>query len=146
MEVGGSMKTDSFWGSSSATRLESNRTAALGKGVQRMSKLMNTRLLAFTFGIASVLLLVLLAPTTLMAQISTGGVTGTVKDSAGAVIPDATVTLTNTATGVQQTSRTTATGAYNFTVVPYGNYTLLVQHPGFQDVSITGFDVHVQVI
>ena len=54
--------------------------------------------------------------------------------------------LTNTETGVMQTAHTTATGTYNFTVVPYGHYTLLVQHPGFQDVAITGFDVHVQVI
>ena len=105
-----------------------------------------SRLLACLVSIVCVLLLGSLSTPRLMAQISTGGVTGTVKDAAGAVISDATVTLTNTETGVQQTARTTGTGAYNFTVVPYGNYTLLVSHPGFQDVSITGFDVHVQVV
>lgn len=105
-----------------------------------------SRLLACFVAVVCALLLGSLSAPRLMAQIATGGVTGTVKDAAGAVISDATVTLTNTETGVQQTARTTGTGAYNFTVVPYGNYTLLVHHPGFQDVAITGFDVHVQVV
>jgi hypothetical protein len=107
---------------------------------------MKTRFLTGIASIFCVLLLASLSTLPLMAQIASGGVTGTVKDAAGAVIPDATVTLTNTETGVKQTATTTATGTYNFTVVPYGSYTLQVQHPGFEDVSITGFDVHVQVI
>jgi len=105
-----------------------------------------SRLLACIVSMVCVLVLGSISTPRLTAQIATGGVTGTVKDAAGAVIPDATVTLTNTETGVKQTAHTTATGTYNFTVVPYGNYTLLVQHPGFQDVAITGFDVHVQVV
>ena len=104
------------------------------------------RLIAVIVSILCVLVLGSISTPRLAAQIASGGVTGTVKDAAGAVIPDAIVTLKNTETGVMQTAHTTATGAYNFTVVPYGNYTLLVQHPGFQDVAITGFDVHVQVI
>ena len=100
-------------------------------------------------GIVSILCVLFLGPIStprLAAQIASGGVTGTVKDASGAVIPDAIVILTNTETGVKQTAQTTATGTYNFTVVPYGHYTLLVQHPGFKDVAITGFDVHVQVV
>jgi hypothetical protein len=104
------------------------------------------RFLACIVSIVCVLFLASLSAPLLTAQIASGGVTGTVKDAAGAVISDATVTLKNTETGVLQTAHTTATGTYNFTVVPYGNYTLLVQHPGFGDVAITGFDVHVQVV
>ena len=89
------------------------------------------RLIVVIVSILCVLVLGSISTPRLAAQIASGGVTGTVKDAAGAVIPDAIVTLKNTETGVMQTAHTTATGAYNFTVVPYGNYTLLVQHPGF---------------
>ncbi|MHB1935754.1 MAG: carboxypeptidase-like regulatory domain-containing protein [Acidobacteriaceae bacterium] len=112
----------------------------------RKTKSAHARIFACIVSIACLLVLAALSTPQLFAQIASGGVTGTVKDAAGAVISDATVTLANTETGVKQTANTTATGTYNFTVVPYGNYTLLVQHPGFKDVAITGFHVHVQVV
>ena len=50
--------------------------------------------------LTSILCLVVLAAVPLSAQIDTGGITGTVTDSSGAIVPGATITLTNDATGV----------------------------------------------
>ena len=65
-------------------------------------------------------------------QASTASVSGTVRDQSAAVIPAATVTLTNTATNV--TSKTTANevGFYMFPGVVPGPYRLTVEAAGMQ--------------
>lgn len=68
-------------------------------------------------------------------QVTGGAVTGTVLDSTGAVVPNATVTLRNKATGQELTTQTTGAGAFNFPNVPVGEYTITVQAQGFQQVS-----------
>ena len=65
------------------------------------------------------------------AQISTGAINGTVRDNSGAVIADANVTLTNSDTGVQRTTRTTRSGSYSLTEVSPGNYSLSTEKQGF---------------
>src|SRR6187402_2975954 len=80
------------------------------------------------------LLAVLLLPHMLLAQIEMGGVTGTVKDPSSAAVADATVSLSNTQTGVVQTTKSTTSGTYGFQSVPVGNYTLRVEREGFQSV------------
>ena len=49
------------------------------------------------------------------SQIDTGAIVGTVRDPSGAAVPNATVTVTNTATGVSQSTTTNASGEYQFT-------------------------------
>src|SRR5579863_326894 len=50
------------------------------------------------------------------AQLSgKGAITGTVSDSTGAVIPNATVVATNTNTGIDTQTKTTGAGLYDFT-------------------------------
>ena len=56
------------------------------------------------------------------AQFETASVVGTVRDPSGAVVPDAKVTLTNTATGVAVTRTTTPDGNYEFVTVKGGIY------------------------
>src|ERR1700683_5083512 len=56
---------------------------------------------------------------------------GTVKDSAGAVIPGATVTLINTDTKHTMVSTTDANGIYNFNALPSAPYRITVEHDGF---------------
>jgi hypothetical protein len=65
-------------------------------------------------------------------QASTSSVNGTVRDQTGAVIPSATVTLTNTATNVTAKTSTNEVGFYLFTGVVPGTYRLQVEAPGFQ--------------
>ena len=77
------------------------------------------------------------------AQTSTSQISGTVRDSSGAVIPAATVTLTNEATGVVQKQSTTEAGVYAFPAIPVGSYTLKVEAAGFRTLNKTGNVVQV---
>ena len=56
---------------------------------------------------------------------------GTVKDSQGAVIPGATVTVANKATGASRAGVTNDTGSYSFPGLGPGNYTLRIELTGF---------------
>jgi hypothetical protein len=70
-----------------------------------------------------------------LAQIgSSGSITGTISDPTGAVIPGASVTATNVATGVKTTRQTTATGVYLLTPLPAGEYSVSASATGFQPV------------
>jgi hypothetical protein len=57
---------------------------------------------------------------------------GVVSDPTGAVIPGATVTLTNTETAEKQVSTTDDSGIYNFNALPPGKFLLTVERAGFQ--------------
>ncbi len=63
-------------------------------------------------------------------------ITGTVTDPTGAVIPHASVTLTNTATGHQQQSQANADGIYLFGNLGVGEYSLTANAKGFQKTTI----------
>lgn len=56
---------------------------------------------------------------------------GTVTDESGAVIPGAQVNLTNTATGIQSTTTTSASGTYQFPDLAIGVYKVTAQKTGF---------------
>lgn len=66
------------------------------------------------------------------AQSFTGQISGTVQDSSGAVIPEASVTLTNSETGASRTLPSSANGEFVFTALSPGNYTVKVEKQGFQ--------------
>jgi hypothetical protein len=69
--------------------------------------------------------------------------TGTVTDPAGAVVPNATVTLTNTATGKVHTGISNGSGIYDFSGLNHGVYTLRVEAKGFERYSKTGIVMNV---
>lgn len=75
--------------------------------------------------------LVFLAPALLRAQ-ATGEITGTVVDPSGAVIPNARVTATNTATQVPRFTITGRTGTYTISLLPVGTYVVTAEAPGFK--------------
>jgi hypothetical protein len=66
-----------------------------------------------------------------IAQSSRGAVTGTVQDAAGAVLPDADVTLLSPSTGVSSTLKTNKAGIYRFEAVLVGDYIVSASAPGF---------------
>src|SRR5690242_9526855 len=63
---------------------------------------------------------------------STATIVGAVKDSSGAVVPDATVTATNTQTGFETSRKTDAGGEFKLPLLPVGTYNLSIEKPGFQ--------------
>ncbi len=66
------------------------------------------------------------------AQTDTGRVTGSVADATGAIIPEATVTLTNVETGAARIATSGSDGTFTFTAVTRGNYKIGVSKAGFQ--------------
>jgi hypothetical protein len=80
----------------------------------------------------------------LPAQITTAKITGTVADQTGAVIPHASITLTNNNTGVVQTASSNSDGIYVFEAVPPGTYTIRSTSKGFDQYVGTGIQLHVQ--
>lgn len=74
---------------------------------------------------------VLLASLPVFAQLTSGNLTGTVYDPTGAIIPNATVTVKNNATAVENTTTSTSAGDYRFENLPVGAYTVTVNAPGF---------------
>jgi hypothetical protein len=74
---------------------------------------------------------------------STGALTGTVKDSSGSVVPNATVTLTSGGTAQVRTSTTDANGTYKFGFLPPGPYALKFEASGFNAVEVPSVNVVV---
>src|ERR1700728_1783338 len=75
------------------------------------------------------------------AQVDTGAIVGNVTDSGGAVVPGASVTITEEGTGLTQAQNTGADGGFSFTPVKIGNYTLTVGKAGFK----TSVQKHIEV-
>jgi len=69
---------------------------------------------------------------------------GTVLDQSGASIPRATVTLTNAATQETQTSTTNDTGAYHFSELAPGQYSLVVTAAGFKTNNVTNLALEAE--
>jgi hypothetical protein len=65
-------------------------------------------------------------------SIITGAVSGTITDPSGAILPNATVTLVNTATGDTQSGKTNTSGVYLFPLLKPGDYTVTVEQSGFR--------------
>jgi len=76
------------------------------------------------------LMLVTLSPI-VWGQTERGAITGTVTDSRGAVLPGATVTVTNIETNVSQTYTTNADGLYEAPFLTPGRYKVSATAPGF---------------
>lgn len=96
----------------------------------------------FASGIFVVCLLLLWLPGQAKGQAAvTGTISGTVTDQAGGVVPGATVTATNTGTGVSKTATSNSVGAYSFILLQIGNYDVTVSKSGFQTFTVKGVNV-----
>jgi hypothetical protein len=65
------------------------------------------------------------------------GVQGTVQDPKGNVVPNVTVTLINSGTGVKQQAISNSSGVYRFTSLATGNYIVSTTVQGFQPTSVS---------
>ena len=83
------------------------------------------------FRLAAFLLVLLLAVSLASAQEQRGAIVGTVYDQQGAVVPNATVTVTDSATGATFTGKTAGEGNFTVPGLPFGTYSITITAPGF---------------
>jgi hypothetical protein len=88
------------------------------------------------YGIVSLALYFLLAPSLAFAQF-TAGVQGNVEDASGANIPNAQLTLLNTATKVQRSGISDPSGLYRFTSLGPGEYEISSSAKGFAPARVS---------
>ena len=92
--------------------------------------------------VASICVLVFCFSAGLYGQ-ALSGITGTVTDASGAVVPNAQVTVTNQATQVATHATTSSAGTYTVTGLIPGTYTVQIEFPGFQLSVHNGVGVEV---
>ncbi len=80
--------------------------------------------------------------TSLFAQSERGAISGTVRDTTGAVIPNARVTVTNTATNTTVTLPTNEAGEFTAPSLPVGVYTVRAEKEGFRPTVLSGLTVN----
>ena len=76
-------------------------------------------------------------------QTSRGGISGTVADKSGAMVPDAMTEIEQKAIGLTLRTPTTSAGVFSFLDLPVGFYDVTISRPGFQTQKITGLEVQV---
>jgi hypothetical protein len=72
------------------------------------------------------------------AQTTTGSIVGLVTDTSGAVVPHATVTVTNMGTNIAVKTTTSASGNYVVTPLSVGTYSVTVRAAGFKEETSEG--------
>src|SRR5277367_6823047 len=97
-----------------------------------MANKMNRNALSLAACLCMLFLFSLCAP----AQQTLGGITGTVSDNTGSVLPDTTVTIVGDQTKLTRSQKTNGNGGYDFVNLPIGTYTITVAHDGFQSEKL----------
>ena len=111
------------------------------KILNQLHKFRGCRVRQQTFLVLFAAFLVLAASGVAWSQTVQGVITGTITDPTGAVVPGATVTITNVGTNISQTTTTGSDGFYRFPLVPPGTYTLEVKAANFGGVRVSGIVV-----
>src|SRR5262249_49808101 len=82
-----------------------------------------------------------LSPAT--AQLPTATILGTVRDTTGAVVPSAALSVRNTETGIVRTGSSGTDGSYRFSALPVGSYEIRIESAGFQSEVRSGLTLTV---
>jgi hypothetical protein len=93
--------------------------------------------------VPAVSLVLLLTALPVFAQLNLGQISGTLTDSSGSVVPNATVTVTDVARGVTRALTTDSTGQYSAPSLAPGTYTVRAEATGFSTTVRQGIDVGV---
>jgi hypothetical protein len=84
------------------------------------------------FRLLMVVAVVALCCAPMFAQQTLGGLTGTVTDTSGALVPNVTVTVVDENTSLTRTTKTNGSGEYSLVNLPIGSYTLTYSADGFE--------------
>jgi hypothetical protein len=103
--------------------------------MQKISGIFRLSLFRYLCGF---LILIASGASILTAQTTFGRISGTVSDSAGAAVPNATVTVSNPATSFTRTVATDNSGFYTVTNVPVGTYSVSVEMQNFKKAVLPG--------
>ena len=95
------------------------------------------------FGLPMILLCLALPALQGMAQTVTGTIRGTITDPSGAIVSGATVTATNTASGVATVTKTNGAGEYSIRFLQIGQYKIAVSASGFTTASYGPFALEI---
>jgi hypothetical protein len=87
-------------------------------------------------------LVLFLGATSLWADV-TGSVEGYIRDSSGAVVTGAHVTIVEAATNLKREATTDAQGAYTFLALPPGKYQITATQAGFQQTTVSDVNLNV---
>src|SRR5215475_1643484 len=91
----------------------------------------------------AVFLLIFCACASAFAQTDAGAIRLLVEDASSAVVPDATVSLNNVATGIVTTRESAADGYATFSPMTRGEYVAEIMKPGFQTTRVTDLKLDV---
>ncbi len=91
----------------------------------------------------SALAVCLIVPAAFAQLAGTGNIQGTISDPSGAVIPNARVTLTDSATMVKHQTASSSGGVFSFPNLTIGTYNLSITATGFKTYSRTGIVLEV---
>ncbi|MFZ0862639.1 MAG: carboxypeptidase regulatory-like domain-containing protein [Candidatus Sulfotelmatobacter sp.] len=91
-----------------------------------------------TASAAALLLVLILLASTCFGQQLTGTLSGTVTDAAGAVVPNAKVTMKNNISGDVRTTVSNGSGYFSITAVQPGTYSVSIEAPGFKTWEQSG--------
>src|SRR5438477_10498793 len=86
----------------------------------------------FALSIALAATLLLMSGLPAFGQATTATLTGIVRDTSGAIVPSAGVTLKNEASGDLRKTTSNSEGYYSIVAIPPGSYAITVEAPGFQ--------------
>lgn len=77
-----------------------------------------------------------------IGQVGAASLSGIVQDPSSAIVPGASVTLTNLQTGIERTVKSTGSGTFNFAAVPSGDYRVTIKMAGFNDLVRTNIHLN----
>ena len=100
------------------------------------------------FGIilGALLCLVCFLSLPVLAQKTSGQISGTIFDAGGAALPDTTLVVTQVGTGLQRTVTSSSDGNYTVTDLPIGIYRVAVTKSGFKEAVVENLSVNVASI
>lgn len=91
-------------------------------------------------------LLIGFSPPCARAQVESGSIAGTVRDSSGAAVGAASVTVTETETNIARQVKTNTVGEYVVTSLRVGIYSVMVEQLGFKTSVQTGVKLNVNQV